>query len=132
MMQSEHVSLAVLRELTDQGIRLAIDDFGSGYSSLNYLHRLPVQVLKIDRVLVEQLCNDQPPLIRPITEIARVFGFSVIAEGVETQAQVRLLRQLDVDQLQGFHLSRPMTLSALKDRLAEDMPLAVAGPRCSH
>lgn len=132
MMQSEHVSLAVLRELTDQGIRLAIDDFGSGYSSLNYLHRLPVQVLKIDRVLVEQLCNDQPPLIRPITEIARVFGFSVIAEGVETQAQVRQLRQLDVDQLQGFHLSRPMTLSALKDRLAEDMPLAVAGPRCSH
>jgi len=109
MMQSETVSLRILKALTEGGFRIAIDDFGSGYSSFNYLHKLPVQILKIDRVLVDQLTrSDRPPLVRPIVEIARALELHVIAEGVETREQAEQLAALSVDYLQGFFLSRPM------------------------
>ena len=114
MMQSEQVSLQVLEQLSLRGFRVAIDDFGSGYSSLNYLHKLPVRILKIDRLLVEQLDNkNQVPLIRPIVEIARSLGLEVIAEGVETREQRDQLALMGADFLQGFHLSRPMSSADL-------------------
>tara|TARA_R110002072_G_scaffold136124_3_gene278330 strand:+ start:37480 stop:39126 length:1647 start_codon:yes stop_codon:yes gene_type:complete len=109
MMQSETVSLRILHDLRSRGFRIAIDDFGSGYSSLNYLHKLPVQILKIDRALIEQMENSQQaPLVKPIVEIARALGLQVIAEGVETATQAAQLAELDVDFLQGYYLSRPM------------------------
>jgi len=109
MMQSETVSLQILEDLRERGFRIAIDDFGSGYSSLNYLHKLPVQILKIDRALIEQMADSrQAPLVKPIVEIARALGMLVIAEGVETSAQAAQLAELGVDYLQGYHLSRPM------------------------
>lgn len=110
MMQSEQVSLQVLEQLSLRGFRVAIDDFGSGYSSLNYLHKLPVRILKIDRLLVEQLDSNkgQIPLIKPILEIARTLGLEVIAEGVETREQRTRLALMGAHFLQGFHLSMPM------------------------
>lgn len=109
MMQSEQVSLKVLEQLNHRGFRVAIDDFGSGYSSLNYLHKLPVRILKIDRLLVEQLdSKSHAPLIRPILDIARSLGLKVIAEGVETREQRDQLALMGADLLQGFHLSKPM------------------------
>ncbi|MEX1058275.1 MAG: GGDEF domain-containing phosphodiesterase, partial [Natronospirillum sp.] len=125
MMQSETVSLKILQELRGRGFRIAIDDFGSGYSSLNYLHKLPVQILKIDRALVEQMANShQVPLVKPIVEIARALGMRVIAEGVETAEQAAQLAQLDVDYLQGYHLSRPAPPEALQSLLLapQDVP----------
>jgi EAL domain-containing protein (putative c-di-GMP-specific phosphodiesterase class I) len=121
MMQSEQASLQVLEQLTCCGFRVAIDDFGSGYSSLNYLHKLPVEILKIDRLLIEQLDNDKnkPPLVKPIVEIARALKLKVIAEGVETQAQRDKLTAMGADFLQGFHLSRPMSATHLSSLLAE-------------
>ncbi|MFN2332369.1 MAG: putative bifunctional diguanylate cyclase/phosphodiesterase [Halomonas sp.] len=121
MMQSEQESLQVLEQLTRYGFRVAIDDFGSGYSSLNYLHKLPVQILKIDRLLVEQLDNEknQAPLVKPIVEIARALDLKVIAEGVETQYQRDELTTMGADFLQGFHLSRPMPATELSILLAD-------------
>lgn len=121
MMQSEQASLQVLEQLTRCGFHVAIDDFGSGYSSLNYLHKLPVEILKIDRLLIEQLDNDknQPPLVKPIVEIARALDLKVIAEGVETQEQSDKLTAMGADFLQGFHLSRPMSATDLSSLLAE-------------
>lgn len=121
MMQSEIVSLRILKTLTEGGFRIAIDDFGSGYSSLNYLHKLPVQILKVDRVLVDQLTRSgRPPLVRPIVEIARALELRVIAEGVETQEQADRLADLSVDYLQGFHLSRPVPADQITTLLAAE------------
>lgn len=121
MMQSEQVSLQVLEKLSLRGFRVAIDDFGSGYSSLNYLHKLPVRVLKIDRLLVEQIDNeDQVALIKPIVEIARSLGLEVIAEGVETWEQRDQLKLMGVDFLQGFYLSKPMPSADLIAGLAKE------------
>ena len=114
MMQSETVTLKTLHDLRDQGFKIAIDDFGSGYSSLNYLHKLPVQILKIDRALIEQLAStSQAPLVKPIVEIAVALGLQVIAEGVETAVQAEQLAKLKVDFLQGYHLSRPAPWQSL-------------------
>ncbi len=121
MMQSEQVSLQVLEKLSLRGFRVAIDDFGSGYSSLNYLHKLPVRVLKIDRLLVEQIDNkDQVTLIKPIVEIARSLGLEVIAEGVENREQRDQLKLMGADFLQGFHLSRPMPSADLIARFTRE------------
>jgi EAL domain-containing protein (putative c-di-GMP-specific phosphodiesterase class I) len=104
----------VLSDLRALGFRIAIDDFGSGYSSLNYLHKLPVQILKIDKALIDQLASaQQAPLVKPIVEIARALGLQVIAEGVETAEQAKQLAALDVDYLQGYLLSRPVPKETL-------------------
>lgn len=119
MMKSETVSLQILRDLRKIGFRIAIDDFGSGYSSLNYLHKLPVQILKIDKALIDQLAvSDQAPLVKPIVEIARALGLQVIAEGVETAMQAKQLFDLDVDFLQGYYLSRPAPKAVLFPELS--------------
>lgn len=122
MMQSEQASLQVLEQLTFSGFRVAIDDFGSGYSSLNYLHKLPVDILKIDRLLIEQLDNDknQAPLVKPIVEIARALDLKIIAEGVETQVQRDKLTAMGADFLQGFYLSRPMSATNLSTLLIDN------------
>jgi diguanylate cyclase (GGDEF)-like protein len=115
MMQSEQASLQVLQQLRRFGFRIAIDDFGSGYSSLNYLHKLPVSILKIDRLLIQPLDGKGQPtsLVKPIVEIARTLDLTIIAEGVESQQQWDQLKVLGVNWLQGFHLSRPMPSDAL-------------------
>lgn len=114
MMKSETVSLQILSDLRNLGFRIAIDDFGSGYSSLNYLHKLPVHILKIDKALIDQLeISQQAPLVKPIVEIARALGLQVVAEGVETAGQAQQLADLNVDFLQGYHLSRPAPKEAL-------------------
>lgn len=125
MMQSEQVSLQVLEQLSLRGFRVAIDDFGSGYSSLNYLHKLPVRILKIDRLLIEQLDNKkgQVSLIEPIVEIGRSLHLQIIAEGVETREQRDQLARMGADFLQGFYLSRPMPSIDLSMLLSkEDKP----------
>lgn len=128
MMQSETVSLKILEDLRRCGFRIAIDDFGSGYSSLSYLHKLPVQVLKIDRALIEQMTSTQQvPLVKPIVEIARALGLQVIAEGIETAEQAARLAGLDVDFLQGYHLSRPVALEQLLAQRHSPIPKSATG-----
>lgn len=107
-----------LRTLRNMGITLAIDDFGSGYSSLNYLRRLPVDLIKIDRSFVADLHTgeENQALVAGIIALTHSIGMKVMAEGVETQAQHDLLVQLGCDYLQGYYFARPLSAEEFEQR----------------
>jgi EAL domain-containing protein (putative c-di-GMP-specific phosphodiesterase class I) len=104
-------AMEVLGSLRKLGVSLLLDDFGTGYSSLNHLHSFPFDVLKIDRSFVARMTDGDQPLqiVRTIIELARVLGMDVVAEGIETHEQYRLLRQLGCRFGQGFLFARPMS-----------------------
>lgn len=108
---------AVLNAFREAGFSLAIDDFGAGYSSLGYLKRFQVSTLKIDRQFVQRLPHDSEDavIIRAIIQMAKALGISIVAEGVETEAQAEFLAAHDCDILQGYLLSRPLPLQELTD-----------------
>ncbi len=99
-----------LRELVNYGIKTAIDDFGTGYSSLSYLHRLPINSLKVDRSFIININTSKPDLemARIITLLGHNMNMDVIAEGVETTAQLDLLHSINCDHAQGYLFSRPL------------------------
>ncbi len=99
-----------LQELRRMGVRLAIDDFGTGHASLTYLARLPVDVLKIDQSFVAELAEDAGcrAIVGSVTAMSHAFGLEVIAEGVETDAQLHVLAELGCDAAQGYLFSRPV------------------------
>ncbi len=116
VMQDVQSTARHLRELRALGVRVAIDDFGTGYSSLNYLRQLLVDTLKIDRSFISEIdAAAEPglhyPIIRSIIELGHSLGLSLIAEGVETEHQARILRELGCDGLQGHLFAPPMTAS---------------------
>lgn len=99
-----------IQALRDMGVNVAIDDFGTGYSSLAYLAQLPVNALKIDRAFVATMTSDAQSmtLVSTIISLARALGLKVIAEGVETDEQAKMLRLLRCDELQGYLYSKPL------------------------
>jgi diguanylate cyclase (GGDEF)-like protein len=99
-----------LQTLRRAGVQVSVDDFGTGYCSLGYLARLPVDTLKIDRSFVVRMGEAGTPrnIVAMIVSLAHTLGLKVIAEGVEDDAQVRLLRELGCDQIQGFYVSQPV------------------------
>lgn len=103
-------AVQTMHTLRDNGISLALDDFGTGYSSLNYLKRLPVDVLKIDKSFIDDLPHDDKAvnLVSGIIRIAHGLGLEVTAEGVEYEAQQKVLHELGCDVLQGYLFSRPV------------------------
>ena len=110
MLTDTEVTLARLHALKALGVRLAIDDFGTGYSSLAYLHRFPVDVLKIDRAFVKgvgETAHD-PTLLRAIVAIGEALQLPMVAEGIEHPEQAHGLRELGCDLGQGFHFARPL------------------------
>ncbi|MCC7013481.1 MAG: EAL domain-containing protein [Planctomycetes bacterium] len=115
---------AVLERLKELGLRLSIDDFGTGYSSLSYLQRFPIDALKIDRSFIQHLGVDKAidgedaRIASTIVMIGRNLGLDVVAEGVETQAQLELLRTFRCDYAQGFHFSRAVDGDAARDLLS--------------
>jgi EAL domain-containing protein (putative c-di-GMP-specific phosphodiesterase class I) len=119
---TENVGLAapVLKGLAALGIRVAIDDFGIGYSSLSHLKQLTVHRLKIDRSLVTALGRDRrgTALVRAIVRVAHTLGLGVVAKGVETREQVGLLRQLGCDEIQGFVASDAVPEGTLRALVA--------------
>jgi len=112
-------ALGTLGSLRRLGVSLLMDDFGTGYSSLNYLHSFPFDVLKIDRSFVGRMTEGDQPLqiVRTIIELARVMGMDVVAEGIETLDQYRLLREMRCRYGQGFLFARPMTAEAATELL---------------
>jgi len=116
-----HAEVAVsLDQLRKRGIMLAIDDFGTGFSSLSYLDRLPVDRLKIDRSFVRKLENEggfdnqsEKRLVDLIIQMGHRLGLRVIAEGVETEAQLELLREMGCHEVQGYYYARPMVADDL-------------------
>jgi EAL domain-containing protein (putative c-di-GMP-specific phosphodiesterase class I) len=113
------IALDVLGSLRRLGVSLLMDDFGTGYSSLNHLHSCPFDVLKIDRSFVGRMTQGDQPLqiVRTIIELARVLGMEVVAEGIETCEQYRLLLQLGCRVGQGFLFARPLTMEAVSELL---------------
>jgi diguanylate cyclase (GGDEF)-like protein/PAS domain S-box-containing protein len=108
-------SIKRLNELRRLGVSVAIDDFGTGYSSLAYLARLPVETLKIDRSFVKAMDDDPTArtLVQTIISLAHSLRLLVVAEGVETERQAELLRELQCDQMQGYLFSKPLPSEAL-------------------
>jgi diguanylate cyclase (GGDEF)-like protein/PAS domain S-box-containing protein len=100
----------ILGEIRELGVDLSIDDFGTGYSSLAYLKHFPVQRLKIDRAFIRDLGRDanSAAIVRSVVALGHGLGMRIVAEGVETQAQLDLLRELGCDEYQGFLFSRPV------------------------
>ena len=125
---SEHTVMAdprrageVLDRLRALGVRLSLDDFGTGQSSLSYLKRLPLDELKIDRAFVSGIVGDENDalIVRSTIDLARNLGLEVVAEGVEGADVLNRLRSLRCHEAQGFHLSRPLPAEALVEWLAE-------------
>ena len=125
VMRNVDESAAKLRRLADRGIQFAVDDFGTGHSSLAYLHKLPISRLKIDRSFVAGLTADaiadrtRTAIIRAITSMAKSLGLIVIAEGVETDEQRRFLAGLGCDLMQGYYFSRPVPATKFEQLLKE-------------
>jgi diguanylate cyclase (GGDEF)-like protein/PAS domain S-box-containing protein len=109
VMENIDTATEMLRHLRDLGVQLAIDDFGTGYSSLSYLHRFPIDTLKIDRSFVTRMANnpENVEIVRTIIMLAQVLGMDVVAEGVETKDQLKVLRDLKCEYGQGYYFSRP-------------------------
>jgi EAL domain-containing protein (putative c-di-GMP-specific phosphodiesterase class I) len=107
----------VLTQIRRMGVRIAIDDFGTGYSSLSYLARFRPDVLKLDKSFVDNIVSDETvrTVVEGVIDLAHKLGMAVVAEGVETQDQMDILRDARCDKVQGFLLSRPVSL----DRLLE-------------
>ncbi len=109
MMENVESSIATLHALKALGVRLAIDDFGMGYSSLSYLQRFPIDNLKIDRAFIAATREEEnTKLLRAIIDLAEIFGLRPIAEGVERPRQPELLLELGCELGQGFYFSRPV------------------------
>lgn len=110
--EQEEVS-AELSGLRGLGIKLLVDDFGTGYSSLSQLQRLDMDGLKVDRAFTAQLCEstEGEVFFRAIMSMAHALGMSVVAEGVETAEQLRVLQMLSCDEIQGYYISRPVSAS---------------------
>ena len=116
LMKDAAAALVVLRALKEIGVLLAIDDFGTGYSSLSYLQRFPLDILKVDRMFVQELGQDGggDEIVSAVISLAHALGLEVVAEGVETGQQLEILRALQCDFAQGFLFSRPVPASELR------------------
>jgi diguanylate cyclase (GGDEF)-like protein/PAS domain S-box-containing protein len=103
-------SSAALEELHAAGVRIALDDFGTGYSSLSWLHRFPVDIVKIDKSFVQAMLHDhrRATVVRAVLDIADEIGLGVVAEGVETEEQAAVLRELGCEAAQGWLFGRPV------------------------
>ena len=123
VMQNAEVSLSTMMMLKSMGVRISIDDFGTGYSSLSYLKRFPIDTLKIDQEFVRDLSGDtnDQAIITAVVSMARALKLRVIAEGVETEAQLGFLQREECAEMQGFLYSRPVAASDFEERLRRNV-----------
>jgi EAL domain-containing protein (putative c-di-GMP-specific phosphodiesterase class I) len=120
IMDNADSAIAVLTGLKEEGITISIDDFGTGFSSLSYLKRLPIDALKIDQSFVRDVTTDpdDAALVMAIVTLAHNLRLTVVAEGVETEEQLRFLHLLRCDEVQGYLFSKPLPAEALEKLLA--------------
>jgi diguanylate cyclase (GGDEF)-like protein/PAS domain S-box-containing protein len=116
LMDSSEDIINKLNDLRSMGIKISLDDFGTGYSSLNYLRQLPINVLKIDRSFVLEICDktEQRLIVDVIINLSHKLGYKVIAEGIETKEQLDLLKEMGCDIGQGYYFSRPVNAEKME------------------
>jgi EAL domain-containing protein (putative c-di-GMP-specific phosphodiesterase class I) len=119
IMQDVELAVATMEELQGLGVQLSIDDFGTGYSSLSALKNFPVARLKIDKSFIDGLPADESDkaVAGAVISLGQKLNLKVIAEGVETNAQVAFLRENHCDEMQGYHFSRPVTAGEIEKLL---------------
>ncbi|WP_187670243.1 EAL domain-containing protein [Zestomonas carbonaria] len=129
LMDANPSTLETLQAVHEQGVRLSMDDFGTGYSSLSYLRRLPIRELKLDRSFVLDLEHDATnrALSEAVIRLGESLRLTVVAEGIETESQHRLLREQGYHVAQGYLFSRPVPAAELEEWLATRMPLNAGG-----
>ena len=110
-----------LRTVAAHGVRVAVDDFGVGYSSLGYLQSLPLNTLKIDRSFISEIqsSRDRNSIITAIIAMARELNLDIVAEGVENEGQVRYLKELNCSKAQGFLLGYPISAGEARQTLLQ-------------
>lgn len=110
IMDNPESVIEIMSAISSMGVSLAIDDFGTGYSSLNYLKKLPVRKLKIDRAFIQNITRDEADaaIVKTVINLAHNFNLTVNAEGVETLEHLQFLQELGCDELQGYFLSKPL------------------------
>lgn len=121
LMENTQHTIASLQRLHAMGVKISIDDFGTGYSSLAYLRRFPIDTLKIDIAFIREVTSNpqDAAITRTIIELAHSLNLRVVAEGVETQAQLAFLKGAGCDQIQGYLFSRPLPVATLERLLLE-------------
>ncbi len=125
LMKNVEVASDMLKQLSDMGIRISVDDFGTGYSSLSYLQHFCLHALKVDQSFVRDITTggDGAVIAGVIVDLAHKLKLSVIAEGVETLAQLQYLEQIGCDEIQGFYFSRPVPAAAFEALVREGREL---------
>ncbi len=125
LMENPENGLEMMGRLRERGIHLALDDFGTGYSSLAYLKRFPLNTLKIDKAFIDDIANSSVDrhMAAAIINIAHNLGLKVVAEGVEDEKQLNILRRYDCEMLQGFLYSRPLNAERFEKLLTENQQL---------
>jgi diguanylate cyclase (GGDEF)-like protein len=115
-MQNADNTVYTLRELKSLGVRISMDDFGTGYSSLNYLKRFPIDTLKLDKAFVKDVTTDpsDAAIVSAVIQMAHSLNIKVVAEGVETEAQLDFLVRQDCDTIQGYFFSKPLPVDQLE------------------
>jgi len=121
VMSDPEKSIAILEQLSAMGVLVSVDDFGTGYSSMSYLRRFPIDKLKIDRVFIDEIVSrpEDASIVRAIVSLAHSLRLKVVAEGVETPAQLDFLKTAGCDEYQGYHFSRPLPAAEFERLIRE-------------
>lgn len=127
IMQDVNSAIATMKKLQSLGVKIAIDDFGTGYNSLIYLKTLPINTLKIDRYFIHNVTNDpqKSAITEGLIQMAHNLNLDVVAEGVETEAELAFLRQYNCNYMQGFLFSRPLAVAEFENFLSTNKCLYV-------
>ncbi|NEO27879.1 MAG: bifunctional diguanylate cyclase/phosphodiesterase [Kamptonema sp. SIO4C4] len=131
LIENTAIAAKILTEIQQRGIEISLDDFGTGFSSLRYLHQFPLNVIKIDRSFVETLDRGmrERSIIHSIVMLARALGFATVAEGIETRQQLEKLRSLECESGQGYFFSKPIPYEQVADFLLKQGTLAQPPPK---
>jgi len=126
LMQDIDSAVHILRQVGDMGIRLSLDDFGMGYSSLSYLKELPINSIKIDRAFVQDIQKEKGvQIVTAILHLARSVNMNVVAEGVENRQQFEILKLIGCNAFQGYFYSRPVASDAFLELLKTEKKSAI-------
>jgi len=120
LMEDVDEAIALLEQLKTLGIKLSMDDFGTGYSSLSYLHRFPMDTLKVDQSFIRRMdeSRENTDIVKTIIMLGHNFKMDVVAEGIETEQNVQVLRTLNCEYGQGYYFSKPLPVAAVEELLA--------------